>query len=179
VADAVQGAAAVEDVALGTDSGVLADYPLVGGLPPAETMALARLRLPAGTPVVIGAAKYVPAGLHQRWLKAEFEGGTAAMNFERRELELGFDGEKLYFGLSRAVNYATQWRVFEEKVLTPDLPIEYAISLRALRLALALREMGLARGIKPLRLGDRAIARIRTVIDRPSDLLSLSEALGG
>jgi sugar/nucleoside kinase (ribokinase family) len=134
----------------------------------AETFTIARLTLGGATPVVIGAGKYVPEGLHERWMRLTFEYGTVMADFETRIVTIEQSGQTVEVGPASGEPYSTQWRLFEAKVLDPHIPSEYFLSYASVLLTARLRKRGLMSGIRLRNLRDSDVTAVRSVLECPS-----------
>jgi hypothetical protein len=137
----------LEQVVLLRDSLAARWYEGRSGRPAGETFTAVRLRIGEHGSATLVAGKYVPESLHQRWLRVEFEGGTAAADFEARTLAVDSDAGRLDAALAPCPAYTSQLRILAEKLRRASVPTELALFRGALLLTIGIREAGLAAGI--------------------------------
>jgi hypothetical protein len=126
----------------------------------AETLTAANLLTDEGIEARLVCAKYVPEGLHERWMEIKFDYGRAFADFEKGTLEI--EGRELKFSLSlrHNIKYTTQFILFAEKLRMPQLLTEYKLFRDALVLTLDIRERGLINGLRKYNVEDLTRKRL-------------------
>ena len=113
----------------------------------AETLTWATMKTATGAKIELIAAKYVPPGLHQRWVVVKCERGLVKMDLEAQRLEVRTDDVCVSSSLRYPHRYTTQFMLLTEKLNRPELPIEDRLLLQALAKTLEIRQIGLESGI--------------------------------
>ena len=113
----------------------------------AETLTWATMKTATGAKIELIAAKYVPPGLHQRWVVVKCETGLVKMDLEAQRLEVRTDDVCILSTLRYPHRYTTQFMLLTEKLCRPELPIEDRLLLQALVKTLEIRQIGLESGI--------------------------------